>query len=315
VSVAAFADDGSTSVDVIVATRNRPRDLARMLPTLSAQTHRDFRCLLVDQSDDPGPNQRAVASLRDPRILHIVHRARGKTKALNLALVQSSGRVVVFTDDDCTLPVNWIGRAVASLARLPRPGIVFGNATACAHDPAKEFVPAIAFRAPALLTEPLRRSPGLVGMGANMVVSRAVFDSLGLFDEDLGPGGSLRGGEECELAYRALRHGFVVSQDPSLDLLHWGARPVAGGAAREVVTTAFFSIGAGYGKHLRDGDWRAALVSLDESAHALAASARAIARWRKPFHFRRITNFWKGLAMGVSRGHRVPGGRRAPSAI
>ena len=94
-------------------------------------------------------------------------------------------------------------------------------------------------------------------MGANMFVRRRVFDQIGCFDEDLGPGGVLLTGEECELTYRALKHGLEVVCDPLLTLTHWGARPVAGDVAKQLVNMGFYAVGAGYGKHIAGGDPRA----------------------------------------------------------
>ena len=194
------------SIDIIVATRDRPEDLARLLPTVVAQTHREFRCLVVDQSEDPKPNAELLDNANDPRLEHVVHRAKGKSRALNLALSMTSAPAVAFTDDDCTLPNDWLEKALAALERLPRPGIVFGNVLPCPHDPAVDFIPSIEFPKYKLLCEPLVSSPGLLGMGANMIISRQVFDEAGMFDEDLGPGGTLKTGEDCEISYRALRH-------------------------------------------------------------------------------------------------------------
>ena len=296
----------SSSIDVVVATRNRPDDMARMIPTLLSQSHANFSCLIVDQSDDPKATASLIAGLGDHRVRHIVHRAKGKSLALNLALSQTSAEAIAFTDDDCTLPNDWLSKALGALARLPGPGIVFGNVRPGLHDSNRFFIPSIEFDRYEELTTPLLKSPGLIGMGANMIVSRTVFERAGKFDEDLGPGGPLKTGEECELSYRALRRGFVVAQDPALDVVHWGARPLANDVARELVVTGFFAIGAGYGKHIRTGDWRAAVVSLHDSASVLALFASALARRRGPFHLRRLGLFWRGIAEGVRRGPRVP---------
>jgi len=102
-------------------------------------------------------------------------------------------------------------------------------------------------------------------MGANMFVRRTVFDQIGGFDEDLGPGGTLLTGEECELTYRALQHSVEVVREPGLTVTHWGARPVSGDVAKELVNSGFFAVGAGYGKHIRSGDGKALTIMMHET--------------------------------------------------
>ncbi len=289
-------------VDVIVATRDRPDDLERLLPTLAAQTHATFMCTIVDQSEDPAATGRLLGGLDDPRFRHIVDARRGKSRALNLALGMTDAPVIAFTDDDCEVPTDWLATALAAIHDLGAPGIVFGRVVACTHDPAVSFVPAIDFVPERRWSRPLRRTPGLVGMGANMIVSRELVAACGGFDEDLGPGTDIGNGEECEYAYRALAAGFVVGQDHDLSVLHWGVRSRADGAARDLVLRGFRGIGAAYGKHLAAGDAAALAVALDETRVATGDLTRALVARRPPYHVRRIVAFWQGVACGVRVG-------------
>jgi glycosyltransferase involved in cell wall biosynthesis len=298
--------DSSPSVSVVIATRDRPADLARLLPGIAAQTHRGFSCIVVDQSSDPGANADAIARMADDRFIHVPTATRGKSKALNLGLASADAPIVAFTDDDCTVPVQWLETALTALSGLGPSALVFGCVSEGEHDETEAFVPAIAFDRDRRLTGPLNRSPDLLGMGANMVVTRQLFVECGGFDEDLGPGGVLYTGEDCELAYRALRHGASVLQSSRLDLVHWGARPRAGNVARDLVTTGFYAIGAGYGKHLRDGDARTLLVILHETLLTAAEILGAVVRNRRPFHVRRLSRFWRGIVDGWRRPLNVP---------
>lgn len=290
------------AVDVIVATRNRPGDLANLLTSLREQSHVDYRCMIVDQSDSARSVKSMIDGLGDDRFVYVPNPEVGKSRALNLGLRMSDSDVVAFTDDDCIVPSEWIARIVDAIETTPNIGFVFGNVTAFPHDPSVEFVPSIAFEALRTIDGRPLRPIGLIGMGANMAARRDVFDSIGGFDEDLGPGGRLRTGEDCEIAYRALRHGFVVLQSPELDVVHYGARPVADHVARDMVTTGWFAIGAGYGKHLRSGDWRALVVVAGEVFAGFSALAAAVLRRRGPFHVRRLIEFGRGVGRGVAAG-------------
>jgi glycosyltransferase involved in cell wall biosynthesis len=282
-----------TLVDVIVATRNRPQDMARLLPTLVAQSHRHFRFFAIDQSDDPEPNGTAIRALDDARFRHLVQREKGKSRALNLGLSRSSAELVAFTDDDCTLPEDWLA-------------ILFGNLTPAPHDPQRCFIPAIEFDRPRVHRGPLLWSRGLLGMGANMIIRRSVFDTIGLFDEDLGPGGPHFTGEEVEITYRALQHGFEVQQRPDLRVVHWGARPLAGGVAKQLINSGYFAVGSGYGKHLRSGDVRTVSVVMHELAWVLSLTTRALLTNQRPLHIRRLGLLSRGIVAGLRRGLRAP---------
>lgn len=293
-------------VDVIVATRNRPDDFSRLLPTVVQQTHDDFRFLVVDQSDDPAPNAAAIRALDDARLEHLVHAQKGKSRALNLALSQSSAPIVAFTDDDCTLPADWLATAVRLMHEQPEVGVLFGNLTPAPHDSERWFIPAIQFERPRVHRGPLLWSRGLLGMGANMIIRRSVLETIGYFDEDLGPGGPHFTGEEVELTYRALQHGFRVEQHPALRVMHWGARPFDGGVAKKLINSGYFAVGSGYGKHLREGDWRTVGVVMHELAWVLSLTTQAILTNRRPLHVRRLGQLSRGIVAGLRRGPRAP---------
>lgn len=288
-------------IDVIVPTRDRPHDLPRMLGALAVQTHRDFRVLVFDQSADPGQNSASIKGLADPRFAHIVDDRRGKSLALNDGVRASTASILAFTDDDCTPAPDWLERSLTTFETHESVGLLFGNVIAYDHDDHDVFVPAREYRRATSYRGPVMRSHGVIGMGANMVVRRSALATTGLFDEDLGPGGRLRTGEDCELTYRMLRHGHVVLCDHELDVVHHGGRSIVGDVAADYVIDSYFAIGAGYGKHMRTGDVRAAAVALHELSRAGVLALASIVRRRRPFHVRRIT----GLVRGVIAGWRV----------
>lgn len=293
-------------VDVVIATRNRPQDMERMLPTLRAQTEGRFRAVVLDQSDDTSATATLIAALGDERFVHMRDDQRGKSRALNVGLQQTAAPFVAFTDDDCELPDGWLAKGLENLRRTDVTGVAFGDVVPAAHDPDHEFVPAIHFDGELAITSVAHGLPPLIGMGANMFVRRAVFREVGLFDVDLGPGGRLHTGEECELAYRALRNGWAVHQDPALQVLHWGARPLAGNIARDLVNTGFFAIAAGLGKHARSGDGRAVTTFGRELVRVAATTGRALSARTGPYHVRRFASTVHGFGAGLRAGPAWP---------
>ncbi len=271
------ADHGLPRVSVIVATRERPDDLARCLPTILANDYPNFEVVVIDQSTSAASG-RVVAANDDSRLRYIRQRRVGKSVALNAALREVDGDIVAFTDDDCTAPPDWLSRAVTALESDPEVGIVYGPLVAVPHDTSEFFVPTYH-------PKRLRRLQGWRGrirlhvvVGANMVARKTTLDALGRFDECLGPGGSFRTGEDIDVGYRALRSGFAVVQDPTNPILHWGARPYAGGSAQHLIRDSYYALGAVFMKELRCGDALAAYIlaqmALLESWRLLANTVR-----------------------------------------
>ncbi|MDW3214147.1 MAG: glycosyltransferase family A protein [Ilumatobacteraceae bacterium] len=288
----------------MVCTKDRPTDLAMMIPTVAAQQGPRFRCIVVDQSGDRTANRVLFATLDDDRFVVIDDDRVGKSRALNTGLRATTAPIVAFTDDDCELPAGWLARAVAALDGDV--GLAFGNVEAAGHDPSEYFIPTLEFDTDETIEPGQILVPTLLGMGASMVVERSVVERIGGFDEMLGPGGVFYTGEDCEFAYRALRSGVAVRRVPSWKLIHHGRRTLDDDVARRLVVNSFFAIGVGYGKHVRHGDWRAAAISVVMIARNVAEMTTRLIRGRRPLHIRRFLAFVRGVGTGLRAGLEVP---------
>ncbi len=296
--------DRIKAVSVVVATRDRPGDLARCLPTILANDWDDFEVVVVDQSAS-GETAKLVAALDDDRLHYVKHDGKGKSLALNYALPMVRGEIIAFTDDDCTVPDTWLADSVRVFEREPDAGLLFGAFEATGHDSDKSFVPTFLPKRYRRIRGRLHRTHFL-GVGGNMAARRSTFERIGGFENHLGPGGRFRTGEDCELAYRALKAGYTVVQDPSIVVTHWGEREYHSGAVRRLIGDAYFAIGAGYGVHARQGDLAAASLVAGETALLLSEVAVRAARRQAPLGFRRLTSFlmgaWAGLRQGSADG-------------
>ena len=116
------ASSEAPRVSVIIATRDRPEDLARCLATVLACDHDSFEVIVVDQSDPTSP------VLRDRRVTHLSTSTRGKTAALNIGLAAARADLLAFTDDDCTVPSDWLQRVEALFADHPEVAVIFRRA-------------------------------------------------------------------------------------------------------------------------------------------------------------------------------------------
>lgn len=285
-------------ISVVIATRDRPSDLERCLASVLASAHDAFEVVVVDQS-------RPVAALADdPRIVHLPTDTRGKSAALNLGVAQARAGIVAFTDDDCTVPTDWLTGVEAFFAREPEVAMVFGELRPVPHDPSQVFVP------PAELDEfriirDARQSHVRGGSGANMAARRQVFDVIGGYDERIGPGAEFHACEEYDIYYRTLASGHAVAFAPELTTTHWGERSYADGSGQMLKRWYAYGEGAVIGKHLRLRDRRMAGVAARITAQDLRVLGASLRR-------RRLTGLGQMAykVRGLARAVTVPVDRR-----
>jgi glycosyltransferase involved in cell wall biosynthesis len=234
------ADHGLPSFDLVVATVDRVEELRRLLDSLTQQTHRAFRVLIVDQNE--GGLLGAV--LRDYDSLDIVHltAARGLSRARNAALPQIRGAFVAFPDDDCALPPDLLERVASRFERERGLDGLTGRAastdgkssTSWAHDRA-------------VLT---RENLWNRAISFTIFLRTRLVAEIGDFDERLGLGsdGPSASGEETEYLVRALDRGARIEYDPSLVVFH-DEKPLSSEALRSLAAREGASIGYILRKH------------------------------------------------------------------
>ena len=290
-----------TTVSVIVCTRDRPADFARLLPSLLASTVAPREIIVVDQSSSEA-TEHIVRAAQATETKLVYHRSteRGLSRARNAGIRLAIGDVCAFTDDDCTVSPDWVGWAQRTFDASPEIGLAFGALAPAPHDHTEEFVPA--FQPKRQRWTVGRDSLLESGAGANMCIRRDVFDRVGPFDEALGAGGRFRSGEDSDYAYRVARAGYVVVHDAAGVVVHWGARPWAGGAARRLIFDGYAAIGTICAKHARRGDWLAVGELLRVAVRTCAEIVSQGLRSGRPVGVRRLS----ALARGAWDGWRFP---------
>lgn len=212
------------NVSIVVATRDRPNFIGSLVESILANTYRDFVFLIVDQSTTDRTKKIVERYIvKDSRIRYFSMTTRGKSKALNLGIKNSSGKIIAFTDDDCVVTQDWVEKIVSFLTDNKEVSIVFGREIVAAHDITKGT---IGFFEPRDKIFPGRCSIKFFGSGANMAIRREVFEKIGYFDEFLGPGAYFggAGGEDYDFVFRAMKKGFKMATISSPVLTHFGFR-------------------------------------------------------------------------------------------
>ncbi len=223
------------AVTVVIATRNRPENVARCVRSLLRSTHDRFTVLVVDNDPENDFTETVVRDIDDARVEYVREAHRGTSAGRNRGLVEAmarGARFVAFTDDDVEVDPGWVGRMASALAE-PDVACVCGPVMAARLDsPAQQEADAalgwqkgfqrrrFSMAEPPADSAVFPFSPGLFGVGANMAVNVAVATELGGFDPALGPGTPAKAGEDCEFMVRLVLAGHTLAYEPSAYVWH-----------------------------------------------------------------------------------------------
>lgn len=212
---------------VIFATYNGARTLPKTLQALAAVTPPagGWQVIAVDNGSTDG-SAAILANYREHLPLQVIsHPVRGKNNALNRALQEPLGELVVFTDDDVVPAADWLLRLEACAGEQPAFD-VFGGAIEPYWEipPARWIVEAVPQGVTYALTDPAQPAgpiyPGLV-WGPNMMVRRSVFDAGHRFDAKVGPSaGQYIMGSETEFNIRVGKAGHASWFCPDARVQH-----------------------------------------------------------------------------------------------
>lgn len=248
-------------ITVLVCTRNRPDIIESCIYSILKNTYPDFEFLIVDQSTDEKSKEIAEKYISlDGRIRYLHVKDKGKSKALNLGIKNSSGDIIATTDDDCVVNQDWIEKIVEAFQRNPDVGIVFGS-----------VVDNVALVGKKYARKPIndRKISGrlskllFVADGANMSIKRNIFNTLGGFDIFLGPGSPLFSSEDQDFAYRALRAGFQILCVKKIIVTHFLEHNIKNFRELELaIKKTNISLAGWLFKHMRCLDFVALLIFL-----------------------------------------------------
>jgi|SRR5271157_380259 len=200
-------------VSLIVATLNRVDELERLLASLDAQTFRDFEVIIIDQNPD---DRLLPLLLRHPSLLvRHLRSARGLSRARNVGLPVAKGDVIAFPDDDCWYPPDLLADIQAWFDANPDFGAIYTALRDADHQSVGPKWP----KASCLAT---REALFAYGISPNAFMRRAVTDTIGLFNENLGVGSPTRfqAGEDMDYFTRPLDFGIRMLIEPGLTVHH-----------------------------------------------------------------------------------------------
>lgn len=203
-------ETGPPLVTVIVPVRDDADGLHRCLTALLEQSYPQGRVeIIVVDDGSRRPVAPVVAAFPGVRI--VVRAGGGSYAARNAGLAAARGRILAFTDADCTPRHDWIARGVAFLATHPDCGLVAGHVDVTTGDPpdiAERYEQVTAFRQEQYATV------DRFAATANAWVRREVIEQVGGFDDRLASGG------DAEFGMRVAAAGFDVCYAGDVRVAH-----------------------------------------------------------------------------------------------
>jgi O-antigen biosynthesis protein len=225
-------------VSVVVATYDRPDDLRNCLRCLVNQASpRPVEIIVVDNHPASGLTAAVVAEF--PGVMPVHEPRKGLAYARNAGFSASRGDVVIATDDDVTMPSDWLEKLVAPFVN-PDIMAVTGNILPLQLETAAQRL----FEAYGGLGRGFERMlvdgswfqqfrsavpTWKLGATANAAFRATIFThpQIGLLDEALGQGMPTGCGEDTYLFYKVLKAGYPLVYEPAAYVWHKHRRNLA----------------------------------------------------------------------------------------
>ncbi len=218
-------------ISVLIATRDRAALLRDTLAAIAVQEAPGTPVEILVADNGSVDDTREVvreASAALPWPVHYLYESRsGKSHALNSALAQVRGDLLVFTDDDVLPARGWLKAYATALAETGADYAV-GRILPLWEAPPPAWMSTALYGVLAVPdggTARLRitgeENSEIMPLGANMAVRRHVVDRIGGWNTTLGKlQGTLRTGEDHEFALRMSSAGFTGVYEPSAEVQH-----------------------------------------------------------------------------------------------
>jgi glycosyltransferase involved in cell wall biosynthesis len=196
------------SVSVVIPAKNEEAYIGKCLEALAALDFPSTRMeVVVVDNDSTDATLRVARSFTDRLQLTILSRPGGTISALrNVGARAARGRVLAFLDADCFPNADWLSSAVGLMQK--NEDMVVGADLLIPAD--STWVARTWYE-----SKPIREFERVPWVpSGDMLMSRAVFDAVGGFNE------SIETNEDCELCLRVRMAGFSVYAASSIAVVH-----------------------------------------------------------------------------------------------
>jgi glycosyltransferase involved in cell wall biosynthesis len=284
-------------ISALVCTYGRGRLVVDTVASILANTYPNFELVVVDQNKDDQTLEALTPFSADPRLRCVKSTTIGKGDALNAGLKETGGSAIVITDDDCTVPTNWLDTFASIFVTHPKVAVAFCCVEAGEHDRAAGFIPDF-FRSGDRMLTTMHDARHVRGLGAGIAVRRDMIEEIGGFDPLLGPGSKFPDCDDRDIAIRALLARHHVFETSTIAVKHFGFRSWQEGP--QLARRNFLGIGAAYSKFFKCGHIGLMYIPAYEFfKYALWPPIWDLLHLRQPRGIVRITAFVEGFIQGL----------------
>lgn len=223
----AIAKGYSPTVSVVVCTRDRPQQLDRCLASLASLDYPTCHVLVVDNAPR---DERSREVALHWGVQYLIEPARGLSRARNRGARSSGSEIVAYIDDDAVPEPDWLMLLVRDFED-PRVAAVTGAILPMRQNPGMTLQGegTSLYRVEQGQRRAVGRETqgwfeianfGEMGDGSNMAFRHSVFDIWPGFDERLGRGAILNGGEEHYAFFSLIERGYLIVYNPGAIVRH-----------------------------------------------------------------------------------------------
>ena len=201
------------TITVVISTiGKRPKKLFACLESIKNGSYKSFNLLVLQQTEKKMKLPDWVQTKKIPN--------KGVSFSKNKAIELCETELIAFIDDDCLADKNWLKNIVDDFKNQDVQA-VYGRVLPYLPEKNKNKVcPSYMKAEKRRETRELNLENTHLGIGSNMAFRRNVFDQLGGFVENLGPGTKSKAAEDLDLLFRLLDKKQLVVFNPKSIVHH-----------------------------------------------------------------------------------------------
>ena len=208
-----------TCISLIIPLKNEARNLPKCVKSLLAQKlTATFEILLIDNdSTDETLSLALELARKNKRVRVFEQKKPGSPCARNFGVSQSRGKILVFTDADCTFPPNWLEKLTLPLRKTRALPVGATSGDTRAWKKQNNFWERYADQTwQEWEKDRFAAFPGFLPWAptCNLAVRADLFRALGGFDENF------TAGYDTDFCWRLVLNGFLLVHTPEALVFH-----------------------------------------------------------------------------------------------